>query len=147
MNSSPLLRRGVTLLELLVVLLLLGITAALVLPALAPRLASRPEGADGVAGLVASARRQAIRRAESLKLRVDRDGIWALVSARDGAVVDGGRIPLRGAEQGVEPTELTIDALGSCMPSGSGASASSAPRRFDPMSCAPAVATRQGEGA
>ncbi len=142
MKSSPLLRRGVTLLELLVVLLLLGITAALVLPALAPRLALRPGNDDARSALVATSRRLAIRRGESLRLRLDADGVWALVAKGDGAVVDTGRLPTRGREEALAPMLLTIDALGSCIPS-----ATHVDEIFDPLTCTIPIASIRPEGA
>lgn len=109
-------RRGVTLLELLVVLTLMGAAAALVAPAIGlwPSAgASSPEAA--VNAVLTSARRQAIRRAEPLRVRVAADGVWALVSQRDGLVIDSGRV----TRNDVEPSatiDVLIDALGSCMP-------------------------------
>ena len=109
-------RRGVTLLELLVVLTLMGAAAALVAPALGVWPSSGSSGATtAVNAALTSARRQAIRRAEPLRVRVAADGVWALVSQRDGAVIDSGRVAMAD-DATVEPIDLLIDALGTCMP-------------------------------
>lgn len=109
-------RRGVTLLELLVVLTLMGAAAALVAPALGRWPSSGPSGSEAaVAAVITSARRQAIRRAEPLRVRVAADGVWALVSQRDGTVIDSGRVAL--TDDATSPTmDVLIDALGTCMP-------------------------------
>ncbi len=123
------------------VILLLGITAVLVLPALTP---PSTQSADAASALLTRARRAAIRRGESLRLRVAADGAWALVSARDGAEIESGRLPkarraqLGGEEErpvagNAEPElDVTIDALGSCRP----ASHALATTGFDPLACA-----------
>ncbi len=118
---------GVTLLELLVVLVVLGLTAAVVLPSLTPVVPRTDR--DPTATLIATARRAAIRRGEPLRLRVDPDGVWALVSVRDGSVVDAGR--LSGGGQAIAGLSLSVDGLGSCRPAGvmSGRGA------FDPLAC------------
>lgn len=69
-------RPGFTLLELVVVLLVLGVSAAFVLPALTtptPRAAA-------VADVVRAARATAIARAQPLRLRIAADGSWSLAS-------------------------------------------------------------------
>lgn len=127
-------RRGVTLLELLVVLILLAVTAAVVLPTFMPP--STTADADPTATVVASARRVAIRRGEPLRLRIANDGVWALVTLHDGAAVDAGRVKSVKHSADDAPTVstglvLTIDALGSCQPDhGSAAGAT-----YDPLTC------------
>ncbi len=133
MPHSP--RRGVTLLELLVVLLLLGVTAALVVPALLPR---RPDPqSDAVDRAVTRARRYAIQRAESLRLQVRSDGAWVIQGSRSGTPVDSGGPTALGAV--TSPLIVVIDPLGSCTPTnGPGAPETSATvsrGRFDMMSC------------
>ena len=129
-------RRGVTLLELLVVLVLMGVSAALVLPVL-----DRPDGAQRMteAELISLARRMAIGRAEPLRLRLDSDGVWAVVSAREGTPIRSGRIDLAPNARAAIATsrlDLSIDALGTCMPSADVArSALAANGNFDPLAC------------
>jgi len=90
LSSSHPARRGVTLLELLVVLLLMALSAVLVLPVLSPLTATSDR--DPRLAVIASARRAAVRRGESLRLRMEGDGVWALVTLRDGSVLDGGHV-------------------------------------------------------
>ena len=149
--QPPPVRRGVTLLELLVVLVLMGIAAAGVAPALRPPLASRAGDGRGPADvdeLIATARRTAIRRGEPLRLRVATDGVWALVAFRDGTLLSGGRLAAatrlasrrRDATPGTSARgtalDLRIDAMGSCMPAGALDAQLNANRRvFDPLTC------------
>lgn len=134
-------RRGVTLIELLVVLVLLAVSAAVVLPALMPPSAKAEAAPE--AGVIATARRIAIRRGEPLRLRIDRDGVWALVTLHGGDVLEGGRLRVAReatpsattrASDSAESTSavvLTIDALGSCQPGdGRGQGVS-----YDPLTC------------
>jgi prepilin-type N-terminal cleavage/methylation domain-containing protein len=115
--------RGVTLLELLIVLVLMTVAAALVLPAFG----ARPAPAQTAeARVIASARRTAIRRAEPLRLRLFADGAWSIRSQRDGALVDSGRVA-----EALPPSDVLVDALGSCIPVGQ----STGLMTFDPLSC------------
>lgn len=70
-------RRGVTLLELLVVVVLLGLGAALVAPAL--RVSGRPQ-LDPLQEALQAARRDAVRRGETVQVRRD-DGQWDVTPA------------------------------------------------------------------
>src|SRR5205823_3715522 len=82
-------QRGFTLVEMLVVLTLLGLAAALVAPAILP---ARHTDASQFAALVAASRDAALRRAEVIWLRVERSGAWRLdgdASAAQGAVATG----------------------------------------------------------
>ncbi|WP_373057731.1 prepilin-type N-terminal cleavage/methylation domain-containing protein [Gemmatimonas sp.] len=117
-------RAGLTLLELLMVLVILAITTALV-----PLAWRSPRATEGSAldGLTQTARHEAIRRGEELRLQVDADGAWVL-AARDGTeILETGRIAAPAA-----PVLLRVDALGTCRPgnelAGSGAS-------FDMLGC------------
>ena len=131
LSNSPFMRRGVTLLELLIVLILMGITAALVVPAFVRR-AAAPETAN--VALLASARRLAIRRAEPLRLRLSANGAWMVTGVRNGVVVDSGHV-----RDSLMATDLLVDALGGCVP----LSGNAWPAVFDPLVCAsPRVATR-----
>lgn len=115
--------RGVTLLELLIVLVLMAVAAALVLPSFGRR--DGPQETAPVA-LITSARRAAIRRAEPLRVRLRPDGAWSLTSQRDGAVIDSGRV-----RESLPATDVLIDALGGCVPSAQTATAA----MFDPLTC------------
>jgi Tfp pilus assembly protein FimT len=114
-----------TLLELLVVLAILAITTAVVPLAWRP---SRPTSGSALDALIQAARRDAIRRGEELRLRVDADGAWVL-AARDGTVIlETGRI--------ASPTaavSLRVDALGTCRPGASGTAVAGA--SFDMLAC------------
>ena len=133
-------RRGVTLLELLVVLVLMGLAAAVVAPTLVrsgpPRLDDETDGdaARDAGALVANARRTAIRRGEPLRLRLASDGVWALVSFRDGGVISTGRTGVDSSE--ARALDLRIDAMGGCIPSGAyDVRLQAAERAFDPLVC------------
>ena len=102
-------QRGFTLVEMLVVLILLGLAAGLVAPALLP---ARHTDTSQFAALVAASRDAALRRAEVMWLRVERSGAWRLdgdASAAQGAVATG-RLD---AAPSVGFT-LVISPLGSC---------------------------------
>lgn len=118
-------RRGVTLLELLVVLVLMAIAAAVVVPAFRasntdtlrldgddaatgqPGLISSPE----VDGVLTKARRIAIKRGEPVRVRVASDGVWSIVAANSGEALETGRVtqPLTWRP------DITVDAVGTCM--------------------------------
>ncbi|MEO7996716.1 MAG: prepilin-type N-terminal cleavage/methylation domain-containing protein [Gemmatimonadaceae bacterium] len=121
-------RRGVTLLELLVVLVLMAIAAALVLPAIRFPRADVLQGDENIGttgdanasalmqspevdGVLTQARRLAIKRGEPVRLRVATDGVWAIVSANSGKAIESGRV----AEALSWQPDLTVDAVGTCM--------------------------------
>lgn len=121
-------RRGVTLLELVVALTLLGVVAALVVPALAT-----PAGRRGAFDdVLRAARGVAIARAQSLTLDVGRDGAWLL---RPGTAGDTTHLGSGALEQ--EPSvsfQLQLTPLGACLP------ASALPAEYggwDAAACAP----------
>ena len=127
-------RRGVTLLELLVVLLLLGLAVALTLPRISlPRAAD--EG-DPLARTVAMGRALALRRAEALRLEVDADGRWRLL-ARD-SVLQRGVVPA------AAPLRLGISPLGVCVPEPGDDGDAPA---WDAGTCAPLATTPMRGGA
>ncbi len=119
-------RAGVTLLELLVVLVLIGISGALVVPALrfsrtslttdaneSPT-AQRKSGllpTPEIDGVLSNARRLALTRGEPVRLRVASDGVWAIAPLKGGETIQTGRV--------TEPLswqpDLTIDAIGTCV--------------------------------
>jgi prepilin-type N-terminal cleavage/methylation domain-containing protein len=120
-------RAGLTLIELLVVLALLAITATVVPVA---RRGTRATPGDARQAVVQDARRDAIRRGETLRLRIDTDGAWVL-AARDGAaVLTTGR-----TAPGPAPVSLRIDPLGSCRPVGDRADEAADASAFDVLSC------------
>ena len=130
MRSPRIQRLGVTLLELLVVLILMALSAAVVLPALLPpsTVSMDPPGAAALA----HARRSAIRRGESMRFQLSVDGAWALASVHDGNAVDSGRVLSRGLNgDTIVALNVLINSLGTCLPvAADGASAS-----FDPLAC------------
>lgn len=101
-------RAGLTLLELLVVLVILAITTAIV--PLAWR-SPRATDASALDGLTQRARREAIRRGEELRLRVEADGAWVLAAREGTDVLETGRIAAPAAV-----VSLRVDALGTCRP-------------------------------
>ena len=129
-------RRGVTLLELVIVLSLMGMAAAIVAPVLARR-AFTDERADLVA--LTNARRRAVQRAEPLHFVMQSSGAWRLSGARDAAVIDSGTVSLASSAlassaiaDGTSSMDVMIDALGACVP----ARQASSIQLFDPLSCA-----------
>ncbi|HYW32631.1 MAG TPA: prepilin-type N-terminal cleavage/methylation domain-containing protein [Gemmatimonas sp.] len=112
-------RRGVTLLELLVVLVLMAVASAVVLPLLDVRPNRSESGLlatdlSAVDALVAKARRAAIQRGAPVRLRVAADGLWAMANQLDGELLSSGRLP----DAAHQPVDLHIDAMGSCLPAG-----------------------------
>lgn len=106
-------RRGFTLLELLVVLVILGLSVGLAAFTRAPTSPQthRRENAEWRETLT-SARRVAIDRAEPVALSVTSDGTW-MVRTRGGDTLRTGQLhesPL------AAPLAVDIDALGSCLP-------------------------------
>ncbi len=111
-RSPPGRRRAFTLLELLVVLVLLGLSTAVVLPAFrlpAPPVEESP---------LARARALAVRRGESLRIEAQGEGRWRVSAAADTAatvLLDG---------DGMDPHALggsqsvVVTALGTCLPEG-----------------------------
>lgn len=121
-------RAGVTLLELLVVLVVVTVSAAIVLPALRPPAASPTDASDA---LVAATRRTAIARGEPVRLRLDADGTWGVIGARTGTVIDTGRV-----EAHPRALDITVDPRGTCTPVGVQSTAGSAGgMSFDPLAC------------
>jgi prepilin-type N-terminal cleavage/methylation domain-containing protein len=103
-------RRGLTLLELVVVLGMLGVMMALVAPAILGRVRSEATLAEVLAG----ARANAVARAQTLDLVVEASGDWWLraLPPDDSLIVQRGRIATRPAIDFV----LRISALGACIP-------------------------------
>src|SRR5881396_118968 len=120
--------KGYTLIEVLVVLVVMGLAAALVAPAFLPR-RSDP---DGVVGLVRHARAAAIRRAEEISLQIEASGAWRLDAA---ASLQAGAIAT-GRISSPPPATLTLvfSPLGSCSPDVESAAAGQA-LGLDPLTC------------
>jgi prepilin-type N-terminal cleavage/methylation domain-containing protein len=81
-------RRGFTLLEVIVVLVVMGLTAALVAPALLPP----RQTTASIQTVVRGVQRLALRRGETMLLEISQEGAWAATgtsSAIDGAVASG----------------------------------------------------------
>ena len=81
-----------TLLELLIVLTLIGVTTALVLPVFGGRPGDEAGHEQDVARVLSTGRREAIRRAQTMRLTVAQQGVWTLRGVRDDVVVDSGRL-------------------------------------------------------
>jgi prepilin-type N-terminal cleavage/methylation domain-containing protein len=129
-RPPPRCRRGFTLLELLVVLVLLGLAATFVLPSL-----RIPAGARGESTALERARATAVRRGEAVRLRVSGDGGWTVQATAD----TSGSILLAGtgadASTPFGAQSIVVSALGTCLPEGVPAAGSGA---WDPARCSAA---------
>ena len=101
--------RGYTVIEVLVVLLLMGLAAALVAPAFVQH-----DERGALVTLIGEARRTAIHRAEGMALRIERSGAWrldGLASTEAGAIAMGTLSP-------APPLAVTLlfSPLGTCAP-------------------------------
>lgn len=117
---------GVTLVELLVALVLLGMGAAVVAPVF--RLPA-PRTAEGDA--VARTRALALRRAEAMTLVIGRDGAWTVHPARDGTGEALATGQLAAARADSLPRTLVVSPLGDCM----ALDAPAAGGTWDPVRC------------
>jgi len=119
---------GYTLIEVIVVLVLIAIAAALVAPAfVTPR---NPEAA--IMAVIGQARALAIRRAEAMELRIEPSGAWRLdgaASQQTGRVATGTISPAPAAA-----LTLIFSPLGSCASDVATASAAE-PLRLDLLTC------------
>lgn len=101
--------RGFTLLEVVVVLVLIGLTTTLVAPAL---LSPSDEPSASLQGVIRHAQHLSLRRGETLVLEVSTERRWTVLgSAVAGDVVD------TGALEGDAPrgrVELWVNPVGSC---------------------------------
>jgi prepilin-type N-terminal cleavage/methylation domain-containing protein len=133
-------RGGFTLIEMVVVLLVIGMAAAVAAPAL---LRSRPAEA-GFSALLDNARETAIRRGESVHLRIGTSGEWKIegsASATPEVLVEGRVDPFL-----KHSLTLLVTPTGSCaldVPSAQTAG----DLRLDPLTCQvaaqPSLSTRQ----
>jgi prepilin-type N-terminal cleavage/methylation domain-containing protein len=86
-------RAGVTLVELLVVLAVMGITAGVVGVALGPR--ARAPAQDPVAATVARLRREALRRGARVTAQVEiRGSVLGLTAMPDGSIIADSALPI-----------------------------------------------------
>jgi prepilin-type N-terminal cleavage/methylation domain-containing protein len=102
-------RRGFTLLEILVVLILMGIAAGLVIPVLLP-----PRGLDAspLSELVRSARQTAARRGETLYVTMSASGQWRFDGA---ASLDQGPLATGALDDYQAPGgTLVVSPIGTC---------------------------------
>ena len=120
---------GFTLLEVVVVLVLLALAAAIVAPSL---LSFQPENVSEVPALVGSTRQAAVRRGETVRLRIDRTGAWQAVAG-----TEPGQDPLVSGQLASRPAlaiDLIFSPLGTCAPSVESA-ADETLAAFDPLTC------------
>lgn len=123
-------RGGFTLVELIVVLLLLGLVAALAAPVFIPP--DRDE--TGLIAVVHGARRLAERRGENLYLDMGPEGRWSVTGAaslEEGALADG---DLSGYEG--PPFRLIVAPIGTCALDVRSSQAAWTVR-LDPLTCEP----------
>jgi prepilin-type N-terminal cleavage/methylation domain-containing protein len=121
-------RRGVTLIEMLVVIILIALAAGMVVP----MLRSAPRPAPSLAGLIPGARDAAARRGETVRLRVSDNGDWRLTGDAAGDSIAAGRVePFEGL-----PLTLVVGPLGSCQlePEAAGPGGRRPPA-IDPLTC------------
>lgn len=106
-------RAGLTLMEVLVVLVILGIAGALLLSRQVTQNGTRrAESAGDMKAVVDSARRLAVQRQQTLRVRVYNDGLWSVVAPDIADPIAAGNITEPPA-----PLDLTVDARGTCRPS------------------------------
>lgn len=129
--TPPLRRRGVTLVELLVVLVILGIGGAIVVPAMRDLGPAEAEPSSAVV-----ARDLAARRGESVRVVVEPSGAWRATAERD--TTDA---PLaRGAAATFPSGTWTVTPVGLCLPRPMAGAPSPATAAWDPVRCAVATA-------
>ena len=113
---------GFTLLETIVVLLLLGVTVALAVPAFS----ERPVEPDPLQRIFSAARRTAVQHAQTLTVSVAADGQWRIDAAADDRTIASGVLTE------TPPAELIVrvSALGACT-----VERAARPLRIDPVRC------------
>lgn len=121
-------RVGLTLIEVVVVLVVLGLAAALVSPAI--RSSAEPE--EGLRNVLAATRDVAVRRSETMILSADERGAWRITTVGDSTPVAYGRF-----SDGTAQIRVRVSPLGACFTEGVGS------RRMDAVSCT-LVARRSG---
>ena len=121
-------RSGFTLIEILVVLILMGLAAALVAPALLPH----HHDQSALSALLASAREVAARRGEVVYLHIDPTGQWRMEAGANplaGTLATGSVPPFLAAS-----VTLMVSPLGSCAFDVRSAAAAGAVA-LDPLTC------------
>jgi prepilin-type N-terminal cleavage/methylation domain-containing protein len=118
-------RHGFTLLEQLVVLVLLGVGAAIVAP-----MFRLPAPSASSSTPIEKARALAVRRGEAMRLEAAGRTGWAVRATSD----TSDSVLLTGSSA-APPRRMLISALGACLPEGAAASGDAA---WDPARCAPA---------
>jgi prepilin-type N-terminal cleavage/methylation domain-containing protein len=139
MLAMPACRRGVTLIEMLVVIILIALAAGLAIPALRAGAQAPPS----LAGLIPAARDAAARRGETVRLRVGETGDWRLTGDGSGDSIAAGRVaPFAGV-----PLTLVVGPLGTCQLEPEAGSRPDRPApALDPLTCeARSPPTRQPE--
>jgi prepilin-type N-terminal cleavage/methylation domain-containing protein len=104
-------RRGFTLLEVIIVLLLMAMATALVAPSIGSR---QPSSRDELAALLQVARVAAVRRGEVVTVTVAASGQWRLDG--DASAADG---PIATGQLGAKPAAaltVAVSPLGGCAP-------------------------------
>jgi prepilin-type N-terminal cleavage/methylation domain-containing protein len=122
-------RRGFTLLEVIVVLLLMALATALVAPAIGSR---QPRPRDELAALLQTARLVAVRRGEVITVTVAASGQWRLDG--DASTADG---PIASGQLGAKPAAaltVAVSPLGGCAPALDSASTALL-ASVDPLTC------------
>ena len=103
-------RPGVTLLELIVVLALMGLMLAIAAPAF---ITPRAAGESGLTGVVATARRAAVLRAEPVTVVIEATGAWAI----EGDATPNARPIATGTlAEPVGQLRVRVSPLGTCVP-------------------------------
>ena len=104
-------RSGLTLIEVMIVIAILAIMAAIVYPII---FAQKPTPAATEMAVVEHAKALAIARAEPVRVTIERDGTWQIVSeaAPDSAPLAFGAL----SEAPPEGLVLRVTQLGTCLP-------------------------------
>jgi prepilin-type N-terminal cleavage/methylation domain-containing protein len=122
-------RRGFTLLEVIIVLLLMALATALVAPAIGSR---QPRSRDEVAALLQMARLVAVRRGEVVTVTIAASGQWRLDG--DASAADG---PITSGQLSAKPAAaltVAVSPLGGCAPALDSASMALL-AAVDPLTC------------
>lgn len=90
--------RGLTLIELIVVLAIVGVLLSVSAAALGPRLLEPSSAAGAVDQALRDARVEAARRGESVRLEIAGDGAYTVTRVRDLEVLARGRIGVEAVE-------------------------------------------------
>jgi prepilin-type N-terminal cleavage/methylation domain-containing protein len=122
-------RSGYTLLELIVVLVLMGLAAALVIPIFR----TRASGASAMQSILTSARAAAALRGEIVYVRFEPSGDWHMEGG--GSTLEGDFIGGRIAAPATVPLTLIVSPVGSCAFDVRSATAGARAIRLDPLTC------------